>query len=278
MILIFKFLVFFMLAISLKANAENWEELKRLVEEKLKEPAIITRSNDVIYFKGSLWGQNISRLLLEFENGEPGLLIINSGGGHILGAIEIGEKINQLNMDVEVEELCASSCANYIFTAGKRKKINEGAVVIWHGDGQQKSFREYNFCKKAKSRYSGYVREVTNEEVEDGLKTIELEKQFYEKLGVSSYIARAAQEPYFYNRNVTYTVEDMRVFGVHNVIAVSDYGTAEFCARHNKENSGSNILCLPVSSNMLAYENARVTLGEVCRDDGSLVINSRLLN
>lgn len=273
----FHFLTFLLLATSLKANAKNWEELKRLIEEKLKEPAIITRSNDVIYFKGALWGQNISRLLLEFENGEPRLLKINSGGGHIWGAIEIGEKIAQLNMDVEVEELCASSCANYIFTAGKRKKINEGAVVIWHGDGQQQDKREYGFCKKAKSRYSGYVKELTSEGVEEGLKTIALEKNFYNKIGVSSYIARAAQEPYFHNRNVTYTVEDMRVFGVHNVIAVSDYGTAEFCARHNKENPGSNILCLPVSSHMLAYENARVTLGEVCRDDGSLVINSRLL-
>ena len=264
------------IAVSSYANAITLEDLKKLIEEKLKEPAEIIRNEDIIQFNGYLGRDNIDKLLQELQTGKPRVLKINSGGGEIPGAIQIREKVIELGLEVEVEELCASSCANYIFTAGKKKTINSGSVVHWHGDGQQKDKREHIECKKSKSRYSGYVDMVTDETVALGLRIQELEKNFYAKIGVSSYIARAAQEPHFFNRNVTYTVEDLRIFGVHNVTAEPGYGATEFCEKHNKK-SGMNILCLPVSSHMLAYENARTTLGEVCKEDGSLIINSILL-
>ena len=273
---LFKFLPALAIAASSHVNAITQEELRKLIEEKLKEPAEIIRNNGTIYFNGYLGRDNINKLLQELQTGKPRVLKINSGGGEITGAIQIGEKVIELGMDVEVEELCASSCANYIFTAGKNKRINSGSVVLWHGDGQQKNKREYIDCKKSKSRYSGYVAPVTDETIALGLRIQKIEKNFYSEIGVSSYIARAAQEPHFYNRNVTYTVEDMRIFGVDNVTAEPGYGTAEFCQKYNKKYD-ANILCLPVTSHMLAYENARTTLGEVCKEDGSLVINSSLL-
>ena len=52
----------------------------------------------------------------------------------------IGEWIFDHEIDVIVDEICFSSCANYIFTAGKNKIIEKDAIVGWHGSEQQDPF------------------------------------------------------------------------------------------------------------------------------------------
>ena len=52
----------------------------------------------------------------------------------------IGEWVFDHQLDVIVDELCFSSCANYIFTAGKNKIIGKDAIVGWHGSEQQDLF------------------------------------------------------------------------------------------------------------------------------------------
>ena len=49
----------------------------------------------------------------------------------------IGEWVFDHDIDVIVEELCFSSCANYIFTAGNNKTIEAEAIVGWHGSHHQ---------------------------------------------------------------------------------------------------------------------------------------------
>ena len=51
--------------------------------------------------------------------------------------MKIGLWIFDHELDVIVDELCFSSCANYIFTAGKNKIIEKDAIVGWHGSEQQ---------------------------------------------------------------------------------------------------------------------------------------------
>ena len=65
-------------------------------------------------------------------------LKISSMGGAVDEAIKIGLEINLRGYDVEVFGVCASSCANYIFTAGLNKKISKNSLVIWHGSPSDK--------------------------------------------------------------------------------------------------------------------------------------------
>ena len=90
---LFKFLPALAIAASSYVNAITREELKKLIEEKLKEPAEIIRNNDTIYFNGYLGWDNINKLLQELQAGKTRILKINSGGGEITGAIQIGEKL-----------------------------------------------------------------------------------------------------------------------------------------------------------------------------------------
>lgn len=58
---------------------------------------------------------------------------MDSGGGDAEAGLAIGEFIAKANVDIEVQGICVSSCANYIFTAGRNKILNKG-IVGYHGN------------------------------------------------------------------------------------------------------------------------------------------------
>ena len=64
-------------------------------------------------------------------------LRVNSGGGITDEGIKLGHWIFEHGVDVVVDGLCFSSCANYIFTAGRNKTIMADSIVGWHGSEQQ---------------------------------------------------------------------------------------------------------------------------------------------
>ena len=60
-------------------------------------------------------------------------LVIESGGGLVLPAIQLAEMAELYGWVVVVSGLCGSSCANYIFLSDTDKIVLRGAVVSWHG-------------------------------------------------------------------------------------------------------------------------------------------------
>lgn len=60
-------------------------------------------------------------------------LVIRSLGGDINPAIEISEEIQRGNFTIVVHEICASSCANYIFIAGKKRVVLPEGLLLFHG-------------------------------------------------------------------------------------------------------------------------------------------------
>ena len=52
-------------------------------------------------------------------------VVLFSGGGDGLEAMAIGRLIKKHGLDVRVFSLCVSSCANYLFTAGRKKHLAE---------------------------------------------------------------------------------------------------------------------------------------------------------
>lgn len=65
------------------------------------------------------------------------VVIKDSLGGDGLSAIAIGTLIHRHGWDVEVTGLCASSCANYIFPAGKTKYLRHDSLLVFHGGFHQ---------------------------------------------------------------------------------------------------------------------------------------------
>jgi hypothetical protein len=60
-------------------------------------------------------------------------LVVNSNGGDAEEGLAIGKIILKRPIDVQVTGICVSSCANYIFTAARRKYIKDG-IVGYHGN------------------------------------------------------------------------------------------------------------------------------------------------
>ncbi len=58
---------------------------------------------------------------------------VDSEGGDTATAIEIAEIMMSRKIDLIVDGICASSCANYLFVAAEKKTVNKGSVVGWHG-------------------------------------------------------------------------------------------------------------------------------------------------
>ena len=209
-------------------------------------PATITVEGSTIIFDGDIEEETYRDFLLAVRGKEDQItaIRINSGGGITDHGIRIGEWILDHELDVIVDELCFSSCANYIFTAGKNKIIEKDAIVGWHGSEQQNPFiaaglgltmrelhaRNYDRWKE----FGGPLtpQESKEEYVESMLKYDEYERvddesEFLEKVSVNLYLMVYGFLPdqidYYYLSDDTefggwtFSIEDMAKFGVHNV-------------------------------------------------------------
>lgn len=83
---------------------------------------------------GTIDSGSLFKFELVFDD-EVETVILNSGGGYTLEALQIGMVLKETEVDVVVAGICLSSCANYLFTAGRRKTIRNG-VVGFHGNTQ----------------------------------------------------------------------------------------------------------------------------------------------
>ena len=89
-------------------------------------------SKDTLSFQGSIESSELDKFSQVF-NSDVTKIIVDSGGGDAEMGLAIGEIIAKANVDIEVQGICVSSCANYIFTAGRHKVLNRG-IVGYHGN------------------------------------------------------------------------------------------------------------------------------------------------
>ena len=92
--------------------------------------------SEVYYMDGAISDQvyiDFKRRVQDASLEKVERLVVNSQGGDMFSAMAIGLLVKKNNMDVEVRDICASSCANYIFPSGKRKFLNESSIVGYHG-------------------------------------------------------------------------------------------------------------------------------------------------
>lgn len=61
------------------------------------------------------------------------LVRVNLQGGNAPDGIQMARLIHEKKLDIEVDQLCASSCANYLFPAARHKVILPGAALALHG-------------------------------------------------------------------------------------------------------------------------------------------------
>lgn len=175
---------------------------------------------------------------------------VRSSGGETSLSIEMGEWIHARGLDVVVDDYCFSSCANYIFTAGRNKVIREDSIVAWHGSNLTSEYmandQGITLDEQLKQQFDAsmenapikvespaHYRALLNQRKRYSLKIMDEERRFLEKTGVNpellSYGFLSEHHDAMHtadNRHYhlwTFLIEDMEMFGVSNVSYEGDH-------------------------------------------------------
>ena len=195
-------------------------------------------------------------------------LRVNSGGGITDEGRKVGAWIFEHDIDVVVDGLCFSSCANYMFPAGRNKTILADSIVGWHGSEQQdehiarglgitvrellgreydKSVEEWGETPTPEGR-EDYIEAVLS----GNPAAVAEEQAFLEKIGVSvdamvyGFLPDQFQE-YFVKApdhisGWTFSIEDMASFGIDNVTYA---GEGEYPSEQATTDYGVMVLKVP---------------------------------
>lgn len=212
-----------------------------------KEPFVAVEDKTVTY-AGKISERNVERFLDATRGKQLATLVISSSGGEINAGMRMGSWVFDNGVDVIVEQMCMSSCANYLFTAGRRKIIKPGAIVAWHGNALQESgmseedvrtsviqtFNQLPESEKAKINLEEQIRRSIEEMSRYRTESIRRQTDFFRRIGVDESVCRIGNDEYGARDFFILSVKDMERFGIVNVEAPDNYektDLAPFCVR-----------------------------------------------
>jgi hypothetical protein len=196
----------------------------------------VERSGGTVIYRGRLTEQGLDALRNAGGDPQVTTLLIESSGGEIVVGMDFGNWVAERELNVIIDHACLSSCANYVFTAGRQKEIQPGAVVAWHGSAKQPGLleqlhqlveqdiasqglpaheqqRELTRARRANVRYlTGAIRK---------------QDEFFYRVGVDEYVTRIGNDRYGVRGFFYLSVDDMAEFGIANVTADENYADME---------------------------------------------------
>lgn len=110
------------------------------IERARAEPATVRVQGDTIYYTGNLSEASSAAFdaaVAGIGRGALTRIVISSGGGDTVEGRHIGRWVRDRALVVEVDVICFSSCADYVFPAGRARVIRADAFVGWHGNERQ---------------------------------------------------------------------------------------------------------------------------------------------
>ena len=179
--------------------------------------------------------------LYEEASPKPTTLIVESSGGAAGAAMQLGNWMLDHGLDVRVDTYCYSSCANYIFLAGRDKALASHASLMWHGGVTQPLGRPEmeHLLDDMLSALEDEAREAILaerprerllEQMESSrLELIARETRFFERIGVDQRITVLGRlfEHELLARDHDYSgwdlsLEDLQKLGVRGVSVLGD--------------------------------------------------------
>lgn len=200
-------------------------------------PSVTVEGSSIIY-SGDMHPAGYDTLMRLAQRGGVSELVIASLGGEVYWGMKIGWIVNEYGWDVRVRSLCFSSCANYVFPAGRNKVIEDGGIVGWHGSARQSHFFAEQQGSSSRQQLvdslvlalQGAGEDFTQEEFIEAIVSnialsetrIELERAYYEKIGVDADISVYGFLPRHFAATAgaggwTFNLEDMAKFGLDGI-------------------------------------------------------------
>ena len=110
------------------------------IERARAEPALVRVQGDTLYYTGNFSKASSAAFdaaVAGIRRGQLTRMVISSGGGDTVEGRHVGRWVRDMAMVVEVNFICFSSCADYVFPAGRARVIRADAFVGWHGNERQ---------------------------------------------------------------------------------------------------------------------------------------------
>lgn len=171
------------------------------------QPTTVRLEGDAIVFSGRIDGRSVADFLALAQDPQVARLVITSAGGLVSPALDMAEAIHQRGLAVEVPETCLSSCANYIFPAGRRKVLGWPGAVGWHGN----ITHVLHLHRSGRGRWS--EREIASARV-----LAQREAQFFRRIGVDGFVCWFGKiAPYQVQDFYWLSPRDMARFGIRDV-------------------------------------------------------------
>lgn len=106
------------------------------------QAAVIRAHGDAIELRGQIAaddGDSLQSLMTPAVR----VLRLRSPGGDLQGALAIARLVHERDIDVEIDGLCASACAQLILPAASHVRASNGTLVVLHaaGDGAARAAR-----------------------------------------------------------------------------------------------------------------------------------------
>lgn len=174
--------------------------------------------NGNLIYNGSISETANKIIFRAFKDAEskPNRLVISSTGGDIEAGIALGQWVKQNNLDVEVSNICASSCANYVFPAAKTKYLRKDSILLWHGSAWQ----SWDVEEKLRSSHLDYISSIR-----------ERETTFFTKIKVDNLLCIYGQTKITIwdklliilglgSQGYDYSLSDMEKFGMSNITLI----------------------------------------------------------
>ncbi|SCK06458.1 hypothetical protein [Vogesella sp. LIG4] len=185
-----------------------------------EDPARASLSADggTLQYEGPLALDTIRQLELLYQQStvKPRELQINSPGGDARLGMYLGYLVHGWGLDVRVREQCASSCANYVFPAGREKYLEDGSMLLWHGGALQPDWQ-------AIIRARWPHEPARQQAARDDIKLWQQQEQtFYGSIGVSQLITVCGQHEQWRKAvpqsvGFDYSPEDLARFGIRGL-------------------------------------------------------------
>ncbi len=202
----------------------------------IDEGITVERDGDTAIYRGRLTEDGLAAMRTAAHASPLKTLLIESTGGEIVVGMEFGDWVLEHKLDVVVDRACLSSCANYVFTAGRNKEIRPGAVVAWHGSAKQPGLlemlhkaveAEINAKGLSGSKRSRALARARRANVDYLTSAIYRQNAFFYRVGVDEYVTRIGNDKFGINGFFYLSVVDMASFGIENVTAPEQYAEME---------------------------------------------------
>ncbi len=186
---------------------------------EVTKDTVVRVDEGILFYNGSITSTANNTLFNIYNDLEikPKRLVITSTGGEVSVGMELGRWVRENNLDVEVEKFCASSCANYVFTAGHFKYLNNDSTLIWHGSAWQDW--SDNFSSAEDGKYLTKIRTM--------------ESRLFFQLKVDNLLCLYGQDFYGFKEYVKgifgigavgfdYSLADLKKFGLNNIVLIDN--------------------------------------------------------